>query len=78
MSDVVQETGASESASPAVVVAANASQANTNLDFDADVAKASLIAGGSPTLLGISDSEKTQAPAGLGEGSPKVSWQRKP
>ncbi|KAL1206224.1 putative dual specificity protein kinase YAK1 [Cardamine amara subsp. amara] len=69
--DVVQETGAPESASSAVVVAANVSQAKTNLDFDADIAKASLLAGGSPTLFGISDSEKTQAPAGLGEGSPK-------
>ncbi|KAJ4901134.1 Protein kinase superfamily protein [Raphanus sativus] len=36
-----------------------------------DVAKTSLTAGGPPTMPVISNSEKTQAPAGLGEGSPK-------
>lgn len=40
-----------------------------------DVAKTSLTAGGPPTMPVISNSEKTQAPAGLGEGSPKVRWQ---
>ncbi|KAG7563537.1 Protein kinase domain [Arabidopsis suecica] len=69
--DVVQETGAPVSTSPAVVIAANVGQAKTNLDFDTDAAKASLIVGGPPTILPISDSEKNQAPAGLGEGSPK-------
>lgn len=72
VADVVQETGAPVSTSPAVVIAANVGQAKTNLDFDTDAAKASLIVGGPPTMLGISDSEKNQAPAGLGEGSPKV------
>lgn len=72
MADVVQETGAPVATSPAVVIAANVGQTKTNLDFDTDAAKASLIVGGPPTILPISDSEKNQAPAGLGEGSPKV------
>ncbi|CAD5324143.1 unnamed protein product [Arabidopsis thaliana] len=69
--DVVPETGAPVSTSPAVVIAANVGQAKTNLDFDTVAAKAPLIAGGPPTMSGISDSEKNQAQAGLGEGSPK-------
>ncbi|ESQ32905.1 hypothetical protein EUTSA_v10003622mg [Eutrema salsugineum] len=70
----VQEIGAPHSASSAVVVAANAGLAKANSENDVvvgDVAKTSLTAGGPPTTFGISDSEKTQAPAGLGEGSPK-------
>lgn len=73
--DVVQENSAPDSASFAVVTAANAGAAKANSDFDpvvGDVAKTSLTAGGPPTVFGISNSEKTQAPAGLGEGSPKV------
>ncbi|CAF2090407.1 hypothetical protein HID58_023932 [Brassica napus] len=72
--DVVQENSAPDSASFAVVTAANAGAAKANSDFDpvvGDVAKTSLTAGGPPTVFGISNSEKTQAPAGLGEGSPK-------
>jgi serine/threonine-protein kinase PRP4 len=69
--DIVPETGAPVSTSPAVVIAANVGQAKTNLDFDTVAAKAPLIAGGPPTMSGISDSEKNQAQAGLGEGSPK-------
>jgi len=72
VADVVPETGAPVSTSPAVVIAANVGQAKTNLDFDTVAAKAPLIAGGPPTMSGISDSEKNQAQAGLGEGSPKV------
>lgn len=73
MPDAVQETGAPDPAS-AVAIAANVGQAKANSDFDAvvDVAKTSLTAGGPPTMFGISDSERTLAPAGLGEGSPKV------
>ncbi|RID60134.1 hypothetical protein BRARA_F03313 [Brassica rapa] len=72
--DVVQENSAPDSASFAVVTAANAGAAKAKSDFDpvvGDVAKTSLTAGGPPTMFGISNSEKTQAPAGLGEGSPK-------
>jgi serine/threonine-protein kinase PRP4 len=71
VADIVPETGAPVSTSPAVVIAANVGQAKTNLDFDTVAAKAPLIAGGPPTMSGISDSEKNQAQAGLGEGSPK-------
>ncbi|CAH8383423.1 unnamed protein product [Eruca vesicaria subsp. sativa] len=72
--DDVQENGAPASASSPVVVAANTSLANANSDIDAvdgDVAKTSLATGGPPTTFGISDSDRTLAPAGLGEGSPK-------
>lgn len=73
----VQQTdaGAPNSASSAVVIAANGCPDKANLEFDGvigDVAKKSLTAGGLPTIFGISDSERTLAPAGLGEGSPKV------
>lgn len=75
---VVKKSSAPDSASSAVVIAANAGAAKAKSDFDAvvgDVAKTSLTAGGPPTMPVISNSEKTQAPAGLGEGSPKVRWQ---
>ncbi|CAA7049785.1 unnamed protein product [Microthlaspi erraticum] len=70
--DVVQQTGAGapDSSSSAVVIAANGCADKANSEFD-DVAKKSLTAGGPPTIFGISDSERTLAPAGLGEGSPK-------
>uniref|UniRef100_A0A1J3K728 Serine/threonine-protein kinase PRP4 homolog n=1 Tax=Noccaea caerulescens TaxID=107243 RepID=A0A1J3K728_NOCCA len=72
----VQQTdaGAPNSASSAVVIAANGCPDKANLEFDGvigDVAKKSLTAGVLPTIFGISDSERTLAPAGLGEGSPK-------
>lgn len=73
--DFVQESSAPDSASFAVVTDANAGAAKAKSDFDpvvSDVAKTSLTAGGPPNMFGISNSEKTQAPAGLGEGSPKV------
>lgn len=73
--DAVQETGAPDSDTSAVAVAANVGQAKANSDFDAvvgDAAKPSLSTGGPPTMFEISDSERSQAPAGLGEGSPKV------
>ncbi|CAH2045466.1 unnamed protein product [Thlaspi arvense] len=63
-----------DSASSAVVITANAGPAKANSDFDAvvgDVSKTSSTAGGPPAMVGISDSDKTLAPAGLGEGSPK-------
>ncbi|XP_013597823.1 PREDICTED: serine/threonine-protein kinase PRP4 homolog isoform X3 [Brassica oleracea var. oleracea] len=72
--DFVQESSAPDSASFAVVTDANAGAAKAKSDFDpvvSDVAKTSLTAGGPPNMFGISNSEKTQAPAGLGEGSPK-------
>lgn len=75
MPDVVQENSAQDLASSAIVIAANAGAAKAKSDFDAvvgDVAKTSLTAGGPPTMFVVSNSEKTQAPAGLGEGSPKV------
>ncbi|CAH8361036.1 unnamed protein product [Eruca vesicaria subsp. sativa] len=71
--DVVQENSAPDSASSAVI-ATNAGAAKANSDFDIvvdDAATTSLTAGGPPTMFGISNSDKTQAPAGLGEGSPK-------
>nr|VDD38458.1 unnamed protein product [Brassica oleracea] len=72
--DFVQESSAPDSASFAVVTDANAGAAKAKSDFDpvvSDVAKTSLTAGGPPNMFGISNSEKNQAPAGLGEGSPK-------
>ncbi|KAL0737545.1 hypothetical protein Bca4012_013755 [Brassica carinata] len=72
--DVAQENSAPDSASSAVVIAANAGAAKAKSDFDAvvgDVAKTSLTAGVPPAKFVISNSEKTQALAGLGEGSPK-------
>ncbi|KAF8100891.1 hypothetical protein N665_0214s0051 [Sinapis alba] len=70
----VKENGAPDSASSPIVIAANAGPAKANSDIDAidcDVAKTSLTTGAPPTMFGISHSERTLAPAGLGEGSPK-------
>ncbi|CAN8266507.1 unnamed protein product [Cochlearia groenlandica] len=70
----VQETGAPDSTSSAVVISANVGPAKANVDVDAvvgDVGKTSLINGAPPSMFGISNSQKTLAPAGLGEGSPK-------
>ncbi|KAL0693133.1 hypothetical protein Bca4012_060313 [Brassica carinata] len=74
--DDVKENGAPDSASSPVAIAANTGPAKANSDSDAtdcDVAKTSLTTGAPPTMFGIShsESERTLAPAGLGEGSPK-------
>jgi hypothetical protein len=55
-------------------------QAKAGLDIDAvdgEVAKLSSAVGESPAQLVISDSDRTLASTGLGEGSPKVRLQRK-
>ncbi|CAF1739806.1 unnamed protein product [Brassica oleracea] len=72
--DDVKENGAPDSASSSIVLAANADPAKDNSDIyaiDSDVAKTSLTTGAPPTMFGISHPERTLAPAGLGEGSPK-------
>ncbi|KAG2276329.1 hypothetical protein Bca52824_058884 [Brassica carinata] len=72
--DDVKENGAPDSASSSIVIAANADPAKDNSDIyaiDSDVAKTSLTTGAPPTMFGISHPERTLAPAGLGEGSPK-------
>ncbi|CAN6972250.1 unnamed protein product [Brassica rapa subsp. trilocularis] len=72
--DDVKENGAPDSASSPIVIAANADPAKDNSDIyaiDSDVAKTSLTTGTPPTMFGISHPERTLAPAGLGEGSPK-------
>ncbi|KAJ0252904.1 Uncharacterized protein HA466_0120190 [Hirschfeldia incana] len=72
--DDVNENGAPDSASSPMVISANAGPAKANSVIDAidsGVAKTSLTAGAPPTMSGISHSERTLAPAGLGEGSPK-------
>ena len=80
MADDVKENGAPDSASSSIVLAANADPAKDNSDIyaiDSDVAKTSLTTGAPPTMFGISHPERTLAPAGLGEGSPKVRSQMK-